>query len=83
MIWLRDNEFLWFSQSTGGCVFNAALTEKGFAILGKPSAVGKEKSLGATLKSVSGLAVTEAGRAAIGEAVGQIIGLATRAISGG
>ncbi|MGY2936001.1 hypothetical protein ACVWZ6_005603 [Bradyrhizobium sp. GM6.1] len=47
--WLLDNGFIHFDQATEGAAFGVALTEKGFAVLGR-NAPGTEKPLGTKLK---------------------------------
>lgn len=59
LLWLRDNGFVRYEQSSEGNAFAVALTEKGFAVLGT-TPVTFEKPLGAKMK--------EAARAAAGDA---------------
>ncbi len=64
LMWLRDSGFVAFSQAIEGEAFNVALTERGFAILGK-RAIESEASLGSSMKEAAKSAGKDAGRAGL------------------
>lgn len=78
--WLRDEGFVRFGQGTEGNVYDVALTEKGVSILGQNLGIAAGEPIGLRLKGIAKNAASEAGRAAISEAVGYVLGGAIKAI---
>ena len=85
--WLRDNHLIRFKGWEGeGSVSGVSLTERGVAILGEDLGLQKEATkepIGSVLKRVAKGAASEAGRAAIAETMGTLIGSAAKALGGG
>jgi hypothetical protein len=81
LMWLRDNGFVVFDQLVDGNAFNIALTEKGFAILGKTS-IETERSLGSRMKDAATSAGKDAGRAIVASLVGAMVSGTLTALKG-
>lgn len=79
--WLKDEGFVRFTQATEGNVYDVSLTEKGVNILGQKLGIEAKEPIGTQLKGIAKSAGSEAGRAAISEAVGYVIGGAIKAMS--
>jgi len=72
LVWLKDNCFVAFTQAADGNALDVALTEKGFAILGKKWLETK-RSLGAQMKDAAVSAGKDAGRAIVASLVGAMV----------
>jgi hypothetical protein len=81
LMWLRDNGFVAFDQSVDGNAFNVALTDRGFAVLGK-KAIENEPSLGSAMKEAAKSAGKDAGRAVVASLVGAMVSAAISAMKG-
>lgn len=81
LVWLRDNGFVAFNQATEGEAFNVALTERGFAVLGK-RAIEHEPSLGSRMKEAAKSAGKDASRAVLASLVGAMVSGTLTALKG-
>ena len=79
LVWLKENGFVAVSQAADGNAFNVALTERGFAILGKRS-IETERSLGVRMKDAAASAGKDAGRAVVASLVGAMVSEALTAL---
>lgn len=79
LLWMRDEGFIRFSQSLEASVLGVSLTQQGMSSLGQQSPLADSASVGSALKKVAGGAASEAGRAAISEVMGLVIGNAAKA----
>lgn len=81
VLWLKDNGYVRFTQSTDGAAFDVALTERGFTVLGqKPE--GLDRPLGSKLKEIATGVAREGGKAAIAQTVGTLFGAAAATFLG-
>lgn len=77
--WLLDNGFIRFDQASEGAAYGVALTEKGFAVLGR-NAPGTERPLGAKLKEAATGAGKDAARATLASLIGVMVSVGVAAI---
>lgn len=77
--WLLDNGFVRIGQATEGAAFGVALTEKGFAVLGR-NAPGTERPLGAKLKEAAAGVGKDAARATLASLIGAMVSVGVAAI---
>ncbi|MGK9234764.1 hypothetical protein KXS07_23655 [Inquilinus limosus] len=81
--WLRDNGLVQVKKWGIGGAYGVSLTQYGVAILGKDLGLQQEAAkepIGSVLKRVAKGAASEAGRAAIAETMGTLIGATARAL---
>ncbi|MDO8984260.1 hypothetical protein [Cypionkella sp.] len=79
LLWMRDEGFIRFNQSFEANVMGVSLTQQGMNILGQVSPLADSPSVGSALKKVAGGAASEAGRTAISQIMGLVIGSAAKA----
>ncbi len=82
LAWLRDEGLVRFTQSTEGAAYDVQLTVKAMDLIGHTMPTDNGPA-GAQLKTIAADVGTTAGRAAIAETVGQLIGAAARTFAGG